>query len=92
MWLDEWFANDMVRLVKLAHEHYERMRFKDALKVAFYGMMEARDRYRTGCSGAGVLESLVDRGHDVRLVVGRDDGTTTTRSTVRTPDRGSGRP
>ena len=24
------------------------MRFRDALKYSFYGMMDARDRYRTG--------------------------------------------
>ena len=37
-----------VRLVKCAGEAYAAMRFRDALKYSFYGVMDARDRYRTG--------------------------------------------
>ena len=49
----------MVRIIQLASKAYEAMRFKDALKYAFYGMQEARDRYRTGTANVGVLEHLV---------------------------------
>jgi len=59
MWLDGWFANEMVRLVHLTSKAYESMRFKEALKLGFYGMQEARDRYRTGVAHVGVLKGLV---------------------------------
>jgi len=59
VWLDGWFANEMVRLVNLCAEKYKAMRFKEALKVGYYGMQEARNRYRTGTAAVGVLEPLI---------------------------------
>lgn len=51
-----------VRIVKLTGKAYEQMRFKDALKYGFYGMQEARDRYRTGTAHVGAcLEAVVVR-------------------------------
>ena len=59
VWLDSWFANEMNRLVKLAEEGYEGMRFRDALKVSWYEMQGARNRYRTGVEGVGADETLL---------------------------------
>jgi len=59
VWLDDWFSNEMVRVVALAAEGYRSMRFREALKYAFYGMQEARDRYRAGTAAVGALEPLL---------------------------------
>ena len=59
VWLDTWFANEMIRLAAEAAEKYEAMRFKDALKVGFYLMREARDRYRAGTAHIGADAELV---------------------------------
>lgn len=59
VWLDRWLANEMVRLSMVASEAYNGMRFKEALKVAWYGMQEARDRYRTGTAAIGLSPALV---------------------------------
>ena len=59
VWLDQWFANEMVRLVHEASEAYAAMRFKEALKIGWYLMQEARNRYRAGTEGVGADEKLV---------------------------------
>ena len=69
VWLDGWFANEMVRLVNLCAEKYKAMRFKEALKVGYYGMQEARNRYRTGTAAVGVLEPLLRQWVEYQAVV-----------------------
>eukprot|EP00316_Scyphosphaera_apsteinii_P022855 CAMPEP_0119322566 /NCGR_PEP_ID=MMETSP1333-20130426/58600_1 /TAXON_ID=418940 /ORGANISM="Scyphosphaera apsteinii, Strain RCC1455" /LENGTH=1184 /DNA_ID=CAMNT_0007329827 /DNA_START=45 /DNA_END=3599 /DNA_ORIENTATION=- len=59
VWLDDWFENEMGRVVSLAAEGFRGMRFREALKHAFYGMQDARDKYRSGTSQVGVLEPLI---------------------------------
>ena len=59
VWLDKWFANEMIRIAREAAKTYQAMRFKEALKVAYYLMQEARDRYRAGTSHVGASEALV---------------------------------
>ena len=59
VWLDRWFANEMVRLVHECADKYATMRFKEALKVGYYLMQEARDRYRAGTAHVGADEALV---------------------------------
>ena len=60
-WLDTWFANEMNCVVIAVTEGFETMRFRDAIKHAWYGMQEARDRYRSGCIESGVEPALVRR-------------------------------
>jgi len=60
-WLDAWFANEMNRLVLAVTEGFASMRFRDALKHAWYGMQEARDRYRSGCVESGLDAELTRR-------------------------------
>ena len=59
VWLDAWFANEMVRIAAMCSEAYASMRFKEALKCGFYLMQEARDRYRAGTAAVGADEKLV---------------------------------
>ena len=59
VWLDAWFANEMIRLVHECADKYQTMRFKEALKVGYYLMQEARDRYRAGTAHVGYSEALV---------------------------------
>ena len=59
VWLDAWFANQMVVLCHEAADKYQTMRFKEALKVGYYLMQEARDRYRAGTAHVGADEALV---------------------------------
>ena len=59
VWLVVWFANEMIRVAQQASEAYASMKFKEALKVAYYLMQEARDRYRTGTSAVGMDEALI---------------------------------
>ena len=59
VWLDRWFANEMIRIASQCAECYAGMRFKEALKVGFYLMQEARDRYRAGTAAVGADEKLV---------------------------------
>ena len=61
VWLDTWLANEMLRLSELAGAAYQTMKFKEALKIGFYGMQEARDRYRTGTATVGLSAPLVRR-------------------------------
>jgi len=58
-WLDDWFANEMARLIKLAEEAYTQMRFREALKLSWYELQNARNRYRTGIEQAGADETLL---------------------------------
>jgi leucyl-tRNA synthetase len=58
-WLDDWFANEMNRLVKMAEEAYAQMRFREALKGSWYEMQNARNRYRTGIEQAGADVALL---------------------------------
>ena len=69
VWLDEWFANEMVRLVHACAEKYKAMRYKEALKVGYYGMQEARNRYRAGTAHVGVLEALIKQWVEYQAVV-----------------------
>ena len=45
------------------------MRFRDALKYSFYGMMDARDRYRTGTAHVGASEALVRQWAELQALV-----------------------
>ena len=49
----------MIRIASQCAEAYAGMRFKEALKVGFYLMQEARDRYRAGTAAVGADETLV---------------------------------
>jgi hypothetical protein len=49
------------RLVLAVTEGFASMRFRDALKHAWYGMQEARDRYRSGCVESGLDAELTRR-------------------------------
>jgi len=59
IWLDAWFDNEMTRVHAAATEAYEAMRYRDALKHAWYGMLDARDRYRTGSAESGLDPTLI---------------------------------
>eukprot|EP00325_Prymnesiales_sp_UTEX-LB-985_P010652 CAMPEP_0174761884 /NCGR_PEP_ID=MMETSP1094-20130205/109498_1 /TAXON_ID=156173 /ORGANISM="Chrysochromulina brevifilum, Strain UTEX LB 985" /LENGTH=1269 /DNA_ID=CAMNT_0015967831 /DNA_START=53 /DNA_END=3862 /DNA_ORIENTATION=+ len=59
VWLDSWFANEMNIIVESAADKYQTMRFKEALKVSYYLMQEARDRYRAGTAHVGASEALI---------------------------------
>ena len=59
VWLDTWFANEMIRISAMCGEAYASMRFKEELKCGFYLMQEARDRYRAGTASVGADEKLV---------------------------------
>jgi len=69
VWLDGWFANEMSRIVRLAAEGYESMRFREALKMGFYAMQDARDKYRTGTAQVGLLESLLRQWAEWQAIV-----------------------
>lgn len=59
VWLDGWFANEMVRIASSAADKYGTMKFKEALKVGWYLMQEARDRYRAGTAQVGAAVELI---------------------------------
>ena len=43
--VDKWFNNEISRLLEEARVHYSRMRFKEALRCAWYDFHSVRDSY-----------------------------------------------
>eukprot|EP01061_Rhynchopus_euleeides_P030353 TRINITY_DN50446_c0_g1_i1.p1 TRINITY_DN50446_c0_g1~~TRINITY_DN50446_c0_g1_i1.p1 ORF type:complete len:1253 (+),score=621.41 TRINITY_DN50446_c0_g1_i1:62-3820(+) len=60
---DKWFNNDISRLLEEARVHYSRMRFKEALRCAWYDFHTSRDLYLDvmAASGKTPLDSLLRR-------------------------------
>ena len=46
---------------RAANVAYEKMLFREALKVGFYELQAARDTYRVACGAAGMHRDLVAR-------------------------------
>ena len=69
VWFDGWFANEMAKLVRETGDKFKAMRFKDALKLGFFGMQEARNRYRTGTAQVGVKADLVRQWAEWQAIV-----------------------
>ena len=72
-------------------EGFASMRFRDALKHAWYGMQEARDRYRSGCVESGLDAELTrrwvesSREEPREEAVGREEPRGAERSREKTP-------
>ncbi|KAG2497803.1 hypothetical protein HYH03_004074 [Edaphochlamys debaryana] len=58
---DRVFANAMEAAIAATREAYERMAFREALKVAAYDLGNARDVYRLMCGPDGMHRALVTR-------------------------------
>ena len=58
---DRVFSNAMDVACRAANAAYEKMLFREALKVGFYELQAARDTYRVACGAAGMHRDLVAR-------------------------------
>jgi len=57
---DRVFLSEMNLKVSQAHDAYDRLLFKEALKTGFFELQAARDKYRELCGGqAGMCRDLV---------------------------------
>ena len=59
--IDRVFDNAMNVAVHVAHAAYNEMLFREALKVGWYDLLNARDTYRFACGPAGMNQTLVLR-------------------------------
>ena len=69
VWLDGWFENEIGRLAAATAAAYKAMKYKEAVKYGWYGMQEARNRYRTGTASVGVLEALYRKWAEAQALV-----------------------
>ena len=57
-WNDKVFDAEMNRIVQLADKAYTNMLYRDALKVGFYDLQNARGEYRKATTGQGQVNLL----------------------------------
>ena len=55
--------------LRQASASYEAMRFREAIKFAYFGMQEARDRYRSGTAQVGIKENLLRQWAEYQALV-----------------------
>nr|CAB3263393.1 leucine--tRNA ligase, cytoplasmic [Phallusia mammillata] len=65
---DRVFASEMNLGIKLTHDHYNNMMYKEALKTGFFEFQLARDKYRELSSG-GMNKQLVMRFIEVQTLL-----------------------
>lgn len=63
--LDKVFDNEMNIAIKGARAAYDRCMFREALKVGWYDLLNARDAYRFGCGPEGMNKQLIERYLDI---------------------------
>jgi len=56
---DNVFINEMNLKLKEAHDAYDKLLFKEALKTGFFELQTARDKYRELCGEEGMCKHLV---------------------------------
>ena len=56
---DKVFLMEMNRQLIEAHEAYDKLLFKEALRVGFFELQAARDKYRELCGEGGMARQLV---------------------------------
>ena len=56
---DTVFSNEMNLKLQLAHDAYDKLLFKEALKTGFFELQTARDKYRELCAEEGMCKDLV---------------------------------
>ena len=56
---DTVFSNEINLKLKSAHEAYDKMLFKEALKTGFFELQTARDKYRELCGEEGMCKDLI---------------------------------
>merc|ERR1719431_615675 len=56
---DNVFINEMNLKLMEAHDAYEKLLFKEALKTGFFELQTARDKYRELCGEEGMCKNLV---------------------------------
>ena len=56
---DTVFMNEMNLKLKEAHDAYDKLLFKEALKTGFFELQTARDKYRELCGEDGMCKDLV---------------------------------
>ncbi|XP_065321426.1 leucine--tRNA ligase, cytoplasmic-like isoform X2 [Gordionus sp. m RMFG-2023] len=66
---DKIFANEINDTINQAEYFYERMMFKEALKICFFEFQGARDRYRELCMDLGMNYSLIARYIEVQCLL-----------------------
>merc|ERR1719391_956034 len=56
---DNVFVNEMNLKLKQAHDAYDKLLFKEALKTGFFELQTARDKYRELCGDEGMCRELI---------------------------------
>jgi leucyl-tRNA synthetase len=53
-WNDKVFLNELNLLIKQCQDAYEKMLYREVLKVGYYDLQNARNEYRKACTGQGL--------------------------------------
>ena len=64
--IDRMMDSAISNCIVEADKGYADMKFKDAIKYAFYEMQNARDSYRERCSGQGMNQAIMERFFEVQ--------------------------